>query len=66
MQQRNSIDKERGVVIVGAFAQPRRAMPVVVGRPSASIVSLADYRVARSLGKGHACLQLGEAGSDRN
>jgi hypothetical protein len=66
MQRRNGINEERGVVIVGAFAQPRRPIPVLIGRPSALIVSLAAYRVARSLRKGHVWLQLGEAGSDRD
>ena len=63
MQRRTGIDGERGVVVVGAFAQHRRP-PSLVGRPSAVIVSLAAYRAARALRKGHVWLQLSQAGSE--
>lgn len=62
--QRNGIDKQRGVVIVGAFPQRRRSIPVHVGRSSALIVSLAGYRAARALRKGHVWLELSQAGSE--
>jgi hypothetical protein len=62
--QRNGIDEARRVVIVGTFARERRPSPVLVGGPSAAIVSLAAYRVARSLRKGHAWLELSQHGAD--
>jgi hypothetical protein len=66
VMQRNGMDARRGVVVVvvGAFGQPRRPLPTLVGRGSATIVSLAAYRAARSIRKGHAWLELGQAGSD--
>jgi hypothetical protein len=64
VMQRNGMDARGGVVVVGAFGQPRRPLPTLVGRGSATIVSLAAYRAARSIRKGHAWLELGQAGSD--
>jgi hypothetical protein len=57
--QQNGTDATQGVVIRGAFGRPSRPAPVLVGRTSAAVVSLAAYRAARSIGKGHAWLELG-------
>lgn len=57
--QQKGIEAASGVVIRGAFGRPSRPAPVVlVGPTSAAIVSLAAYRAARSIGKGHAWLEL--------
>jgi hypothetical protein len=64
VMQRNGMDAGRGVVVIGAFGQPRRPLPILVGRRSATVVSLAAYRAARSIRKGHAWLELGQSGSD--
>ena len=64
--QRNASDQRSGVVVVGAFKQARRALPVRTGGASAAVVSLAAYRAMRSIRKGHAWLELSHAGTERD